>query len=122
MVLDDLYEIIKERKVNAEEGSYTKYLFNKGIDKILKKVGEECTELIIAAKGNDKDEIISEICDLTYHILVLMAEKEINLGELNNELSKRRNKMCRPDGRLILKIKVRMIAYLQNFNIHMLLS
>ena len=85
MVLDDLYEIIKERKVNAEEGSYTKYLFNKGIDKILKKVGEECTELIIAAKGNDKDEIISEICDLTYHILVLMAEKEINLGELNNE-------------------------------------
>ena len=93
MVLDDLYEIIKERKVNAEEGSYTKYLFNKGIDKILKKVGEECTELIIAAKGNDKDEIISEICDLTYHILVLMAEKEINLGELNNELSKRRNKI-----------------------------
>ena len=89
MVLDDLYEIIKERKVNAEEGSYTKYLFNKGIDKILKKVGEECTELIIAAKGNDKDEII----DLTYHILVLMAEKEINLGELNNELSKRRNKI-----------------------------
>ena len=53
MVLDDLYEIIKERKVNAEEGSYTKYLFNKGIDKILKKVGEECTELIIAAKGNE---------------------------------------------------------------------
>ena len=93
MVLDDLYEIIKERKVNAEEGSYTKYLFNKGIDKILKKVGEECTELIIAAKGNDKDEIISDICDWTYHILVLMAEKEINLGELNNELSKRRNKI-----------------------------
>ena len=62
-------------------------------DKILKKVGEECTEVIIAAKGNDKDEIISEICDLTYHILVLMAEKEINLGELNNELSKRRNKI-----------------------------
>lgn len=89
MVLDDLYEIIKERKVNAEEGSYTKYLFNKGIDKILKKVGEECTEVIIAAKENDKDEI----CDLTYHILVLMAEKEINLGELNNELSKRRNKI-----------------------------
>ena len=89
MVLDDLYEIIKERKVNAEEGSYTKYLFNKGIDKILKKVGEECTEVIISAKENDKDEI----CDLTYHILVLMAEKEINLGELNNELSKRRNKI-----------------------------
>ena len=60
---------------------------------ILKKVGEECTEVIIAAKENDKDEIISEICDLTYHILVLMAEKEINLGELNNELSKRRNKI-----------------------------
>ena len=91
MVLDDLYEIIKERKVNAEEGSYTKYLFNKGIDKILKKVGEECTELIIAAKGNDKDEIISEICDLTYHILVLMAEKEINLGELNNAMECTKN-------------------------------
>ena len=93
MVLDDLYEIIKERKVNAEDGSYTKYLFNKGIDKILKKVGEECTEVIIAAKGNDKDEVINEICDLTYHILVLMADKNIDMEEVENELIDRRNKI-----------------------------
>lgn len=94
MVLDDLYEIIKERKVNAEEGSYTKYLFNKGIDKILKKVGEECTELIIAAKGNDKDEIIK--WNLWFNLSYSCThgrKMEINLGELNNELSKRRNKI-----------------------------
>ena len=86
MVLEDLYEIIKNRKNTGEEGSYTKYLFEKGTDKILKKVGEECTEVIIASKGNDKQEIVNEICDLAYHILVLMADQNIDIKEIENEL------------------------------------
>lgn len=93
MVLEDLYEIIKNRKNTGEEGSYTKYLFEKGTDKILKKVGEECTEVIIASKGNDKQEIVNEICDLAYHILVLMADQNINIEEVENELINRRNKI-----------------------------
>ena len=93
MVLEDLYEIIKNRKNTGEEGSYTKYLFEKGTDKILKKVGEECTEVIIASKGNDKQEIVNEICDLAYHILVLMADQNIDIKEIENELIKRRNKI-----------------------------
>ncbi|WP_195989743.1 phosphoribosyl-ATP diphosphatase [Clostridium sp. D53t1_180928_C8] len=93
MVLDELYEIVKNRKNSEEEGSYTKYLLKNGTDKILKKVGEECTEVIIAAKGNDKNEIINEICDLSYHILVLMADKNINMEEVKNELIVRRNKI-----------------------------
>lgn len=93
MVLEDLYEIIKDRKIYGEEGSYTKYLFEKGTDKILKKVGEECTEVIIAAKGNDKQELVNEVCDLAYHILVLMADKNINIEEVENELVNRRNKI-----------------------------
>lgn len=93
MILEELYEIINNRKNSGEEGSYTKYLLEKGTDKILKKVGEECTEVIIAAKGNDKDEVINEICDLTYHILVLMADKNIDMEEVENELIDRRNKI-----------------------------
>ena len=93
MVLDDLYEIIKERKNNGEEGSYTRYLFEKGTDKILKKVGEEYTEVIIASKGNNKEEIVNEICDLTYHVLVLMADKNIDIEEIKGELINRRNKI-----------------------------
>lgn len=93
MVLDDLYEIIKERKNNGEEGSYTRYLFEKGTDKILKKIGEECTEVIIASKGNNKEEIVNEICDLTYHVLVLMADKNIDIEEIKGELINRRNKI-----------------------------
>ena len=93
MVLEDLYEIIKNRKNTGEEGSYTKYLFEKGTDKILKKVGEECTEVIIASKGNDKQEIVNEICDLAYHILVLMADQDVNIEEVKNELINRRNKI-----------------------------
>ena len=93
MVLGDLYEIIKNRKNTGEEGSYTKYLFEKGTDKILKKVGEECTEVIIASKGNDKQEIVNEICDLAYHILVLMADQDVNIEEVKNELINRRNKI-----------------------------
>ena len=93
MVLEDIFEIIKDRKENGEDGSYTKYLFDKGTDKILKKVGEECTEVIIAAKGEDKNEIVNEICDLAYHVVVLMADKEITLEELNEQLKIRRNKI-----------------------------
>lgn len=93
MVVDDLYKIIQDRKKSGEEGSYTKYLFDKGTDKILKKVGEECTEVIIAAEGNEKQELVNEICDLAYHILVLMADQDVNIEEVKNELINRRNKI-----------------------------
>ena len=66
------FNMILDRKKSGEEGSYTAYLFNKGIEKILKKVGEETTEVVIASLGNDKEEVVGEICDLTYHVLVLM--------------------------------------------------
>lgn len=92
-VLEDLYRVILNRKESSEDGSYTKYLFTKGIDKILKKVGEESTEVIIAAKGNNKEEQVGEICDLTYHLLVLMAELNIHLSEIKDELSKRSEKI-----------------------------
>ena len=75
--IDALYELIKGRKTNPKEGSYTTYLFDKGIDKILKKVGEESTEVIVAGKGGDADETIFELSDLMYHALVLMAEMNI---------------------------------------------
>ena len=91
--LSDLYEVILERKNEFSEGSYTNYLFEKGIDKILKKVGEECTEVIISSKGDNKEEQISEICDLTYHVLVLMAELNISVEEISKELGKRRTKI-----------------------------
>ena len=68
-----LYEVILNRRANPEEGSYTCYLFEKGLDKILKKCGEECAEMIIASKNEDKDELIGEICYLVYHTMVLMA-------------------------------------------------
>ena len=77
------------RKVEKKEGSYTTYLFEKGIDKILKKVGEECTEVIIGAKGGDKAETVYEIADLLYHITVMMIEMGISLDEVTAELAKR---------------------------------
>lgn len=86
---EGLYEMLVGRKVNKKEGSYTTYLFEKGIDKILKKVGEECTEVIIGAKGGDKAETVYEIADLLYHITVLMIEMEISLEEVTAELAKR---------------------------------
>lgn len=76
MVFEDVFNVIKDRKVNPKEGSYTNYLFDKGIDKILKKVGEEATEIVIAAKNPDKEEIKYEISDFLYHVMVLMAEKK----------------------------------------------
>lgn len=93
MVLEELYEIIKDRKENGEDGSYTKYLLDKGTDKILKKVGEECTEVVIAAKGEEKCHVVSEVCDLAYHLLVLLVDKEIDIKNIEEELIKRRNKI-----------------------------
>lgn len=87
--LDVLMEQIEGRKTSPKEGSYTTYLFEKGIDKILKKVGEECTEVIIAGKGGDREEAIYEIADLTYHVMVMMTEMGISLDEVHAELARR---------------------------------
>ena len=87
--LESLMTLIEGRKTNKQEGSYTTYLFEKGIDKILKKVGEECTEVIIAGKADDKKETIYEIADLTYHVMVMMIEMGISLEDIHNELASR---------------------------------
>ncbi len=87
--LEGLDALLKDRKATLPEGSYTTYLFQKGVDKILKKVGEECTEVIIAAKADDKKETVYEIADLAYHIMVLMNEMGISLEEVHRELASR---------------------------------
>lgn len=87
--LDGLVKLIEGRKLEKTEGSYTTYLFEKGLDKILKKVGEESTEVIIAAKANDKRETVYEIADLAYHVLVLMIQMGISLEDIHNELASR---------------------------------
>ena len=87
--LESLMEMLVGRKVEKKEGSYTTYLFEKGIDKILKKVGEECTEVLIAAKADDKKETIYEIADLTYHVMVMMIEMGISLEDVHKELASR---------------------------------
>lgn len=87
--LQGLYDLLKGRKETLPEGSYTTYLFQKGVDKILKKVGEECTEVIIAAKADDKAETIYEIADLAYHVMVLMNEMGISMEEVHRELASR---------------------------------
>jgi len=87
--LEALMSLIRGRKTEKKEGSYTTYLFEKGIDKILKKVGEECTEVIIAGKADDKKETIYEIADLTYHVMVLMIEMGISLDDIHSELASR---------------------------------
>lgn len=86
---NEVYEIILDRKNNPKEGSYTNYLFDKGVDKILKKIGEECTEVIIAAKNPKKEEIIYEISDLIYHLSVLMAEYGVDWNMISKELKNR---------------------------------
>ena len=86
---ETLYGIIKDRKDNKKPGSYTTYLFDKGLDKILKKLGEESTEVIIAAKSGDKDETVYEIADLTYHVMVLMANMGITINDIKKELESR---------------------------------
>jgi phosphoribosyl-ATP pyrophosphohydrolase len=93
-VVQELYKIIEERKVNPIEGSYTSYLFEQGLDKILKKIGEESTEVVISSKNNDSKETISEISDLVYHILVLMALQGLKVDDIATELEKRRKKIC----------------------------
>ena len=87
--LDSLMKLIEGRKTEKKEGSYTTYLFEKGIDKILKKVGEESTEVIIAGKADDKAEAIYEISDLTYHVLVLMVQMGISIDDIKRELASR---------------------------------
>jgi len=87
--LDSLMKLIAGRKTEKKEGSYTTYLFEKGIDKILKKVGEECTEVIIAGKADDKAETIYEISDLVYHVMVLMIQMGISLEDIHKELASR---------------------------------
>lgn len=87
--LTSLLELLKSRKIEKKEGSYTTYLFEKGIDKILKKVGEESTEVIIAGKANDKKETIYEIADLAYHVMVLMVEMGISYEDIHKELASR---------------------------------
>ncbi len=86
---DGLMALIAGRKAEKKEGSYTTYLFEKGIDKILKKVGEECTEVIIAGKANDKKETIYEVADLAYHVMVMMIEMGISLDDIKKELASR---------------------------------
>lgn len=88
--LSELYEVVLNRKANKVEGSYTSYLFDKGLDKILKKIGEESAEVIIAAKNDEKSELVYEISDLLYHLTVLMVEKGVDFKDIDEELEKRR--------------------------------
>lgn len=87
--MDGLYELLQGRKRDLPEGSYTTYLFQKGIDKILKKIGEESTEVIIAAKADDKRETVYEVADLAYHIMVMMVEMGISVDDIRRELASR---------------------------------
>lgn len=87
--LENLYALLKGRQETMPEGSYTTYLFQKGIDKILKKVGEECTEVIVAGKGDDKKETVYEIADLAYHVMVLMVQMGISVEDIHKELASR---------------------------------
>jgi len=92
-VMKSLYEVVLERKEHPQEGSYTCYLFDKGIDKILKKVGEECAETIIAAKNGENAATVEEICDLFYHVLVMMAQQGIDIDDVSAVLEARRQKI-----------------------------
>ena len=88
-ILEDIYEMIEDRKNKPKEGSYTNYLLNEGIDKICKKVGEEATEVVISAKNTDKDELIGEISDLIYHTEVLMYDRRITIDDIKLKLTQR---------------------------------
>lgn len=91
-ILERLYSTIEGRRDNPKEGSYTNYLFEKGIDKILKKVGEESAEVIIASKNSSKEEITYEVSDLFYHLMVLLVERGVKLEDIYEELEKREKK------------------------------
>lgn len=92
-VFTELYKVIEDRRANPQEGSYTCYLFDKGLDKILKKVGEECAETIIAAKNGNKEETVGEIADLFYHVMVMMVNEGIPLTDVTAELDRRGQKI-----------------------------
>src|ERR1051325_3918521 len=92
LLLDNLYELIESRERERPEGSYTTYLFNSGLDKILKKVGEESAETIIAAKNEDGASLTAEVADLVYHLLVLLVARGVSLDEIRDELATRRGK------------------------------
>lgn len=89
-ILDELYDVVLERKENPKEGSYTNYLLEKGVDKITKKVGEEAVEVVIAAKNGEKTDTVEEISDLLYHLTVLLVQQDILFDEVYEELKKRR--------------------------------
>ena len=89
-IINEVYQVVMARKAERPEGSYTTYLFNKGLDKILKKVGEEAAEVIIGAKNRSREEVVYEVADLLYHLLVLLGEQEITPEEVYAELAKRR--------------------------------
>jgi phosphoribosyl-ATP pyrophosphohydrolase len=89
-ILDELYEVVLDRKAHPKEGSYTNYLMDKGRDKICKKIGEEASEVIIAAKNNEPSEVIYEAADLLYHLCVLLVEQRVTLDDVERELRKRR--------------------------------
>jgi phosphoribosyl-ATP pyrophosphohydrolase/phosphoribosyl-AMP cyclohydrolase len=89
-VLDRLYAVVKERETNRPAGSYTTYLFNEGLDKILKKLGEESTETIVAAKNDEDGQLIAEVSDLIYHLIVLLVARGISLDQIRAELQRRR--------------------------------
>jgi phosphoribosyl-ATP pyrophosphohydrolase/phosphoribosyl-AMP cyclohydrolase len=89
-IMDELYTVIEDRRTHPKEGSYTNYLFDKGVDKICKKIGEEAAEVIIAAKNKDSGEIIYEVSDLLYHLNVLLVLNDIPLESIYDELKKRR--------------------------------
>ncbi len=91
--LETLYQVVLDRKAHPQEGSYTCYLFDKGLDKILKKVGEECAETIIAAKNDISADTVGEVSDLIYHLLVMLAEKDIPLDGVLAELDRRAQKI-----------------------------
>lgn len=91
--LQSLYSVVENRKTQPQEGSYTCYLFEKGLDKILKKVGEECSETIIAAKNGVQEETVGEISDLIYHLMVLMSAQNIPLTAVMDELDRRAQKI-----------------------------
>lgn len=97
--LNELYEELVARQTTPKEGSYTTYLFSKGLDKILKKVGEEATEVVIAAKNRDKKELIAESADLLYHLTVLLVEQGVSLTEIEAELASRQGKISKTQDR-----------------------
>lgn len=110
--LNELYEIIKNRKAQPKEGSYTNYLFDKGLDKILKKVGEEATEVVIAAKNKDPQELIYETADVLYHLLVLLAEKIFHTKPLKQSLRAVKGLLAR----------LQIAQKLQTYNVYPIMS